>query len=132
MHFVPSPFTLGYLVGTAFQDDLPILRRIIEENWKVAVATEESEEHTHSSHLHLDLLRVDNHVDEETQTVKFYLELPNEVTHTRLRDGRKFEQWRFRPGQRLHMRLPQELWKDQVTLPAKAVVIDGPNVFVFA
>jgi membrane fusion protein, heavy metal efflux system len=44
---------------------------------------------------------------------------------------RKFEQWRFRPGQRLYLRLPLEHWPDQLILPAQAVVVDGPNAYVF-
>lgn len=120
-----------YLVGTAFQDDLPVLERIAEERWKVTVETHDSS-HQYGSEMRLDLLRLDNHVDEESQTVKFYLELPNQVAHTRVDAGRTFEQWRYRPGQRLHLRLPVEKWTNQVTLPTEAVVVDGPNVFVFA
>ena len=119
-----------YLEGTAFQDDLPILERIANEGWMVTVETHEHDQHNHAD-IHLPLLRIDNHVDEASQTVKFFLELPNRVSHTRESDGRIFEQWRFRPGQRLHVRLPMERWMDQLTLPADAVVVDGPNVFVF-
>ena len=42
-----------------------------------------------------------------------------------------FEQWQLRPGQRMHIRLPVERWVDQIVLPTDAVVVDGPNVFVF-
>lgn len=125
-----------YLEGTAFQDDLPILQRIMDLGWRVTVDTHEhgySHSHSHGegSEIDLELLRVDNHVDESSQTVKFYLELPNEVVHTRDYAGGQFEQWRFRPGQRLHIRLPVEVWDSQLTLPADAVVVDGPNAFVF-
>ncbi len=125
-----------YVEGSAFQDDLPVLERIANEGWKVTVETHEhTHEHKHGHHGHsdlsLDLLRIDNHVDEETQTAKFFLELPNQVFQTRISEGRKFEQWRFRPGQRLHLRLPAERWQNQITLPADAVAVDGPNVFVF-
>ncbi|HBE67891.1 MAG TPA: hypothetical protein DDW52_07055 [Planctomycetaceae bacterium] len=125
-----------YVEGTAFQDDLAVLDRIMDQGWKVTVQTHENthepdQQHQHQSELSLDLLRIDNHVDEETQTVRFFFELPNQVRHTRGSDGRKFEQWRFRPGQRLHLRLPAERWSDQLTLPADAVVVDGPNTFVF-
>lgn len=120
-----------YLEGTAFEDDLSVLDRIVENEWKVTVEQHTSD-HAHSNSLRLELLRVDNHVDEETQTVKFFIELPNEVARRRLTDGKLFEQWRFRPGQRLHLRLPVERWENQLTLPIDAVVVDGPNAFVFA
>ncbi|MDA7980458.1 MAG: efflux RND transporter periplasmic adaptor subunit [Pirellulales bacterium] len=126
-----------YVEGTAFEADLPVLKRIAREGWMIDAETVvESHMHSHGqSHatpMQLELLRVDNHVDEATQTVRFFLELPNEVTQTLTEEGRQFEQWKFRPGQRLHLRLPVERWENQITLPTDAVVMDGPNVFVFA
>ena len=120
-----------YLEGTAFQEDLPVLDQIAERDWKVLVE-QHVQSQQHDDVIRLELLRVDNHVDEETQLVKFYLELPNAVTRKRRAEGRLFEQWRFRPGQRLHLRLPVEHWQNQLTLPVEAVVVEGPNVFVFA
>jgi multidrug efflux pump subunit AcrA (membrane-fusion protein) len=120
-----------YVEGTAFEDDLPALDRIAENDWKVTLEPHGDDEPDNDP-ICLSLLRVDNHVDEETQTVKFFIELPNEVTRIRRSDARLFEQWRFRPGQRMHLRLPVEKWENQVTLPVEAVVVDGPNVFVFA
>lgn len=123
-----------YIEGTAFEADLPILSLIAQKGWKITAETvHESHNHGDSSQsMLLKLLRVDNHIDEATQTVRFFVELPNEIDQTLTEDGRQFEQWRFRPGQRLHLRLPVERWQNQLTLPTDAVVVDGPNVFVFA
>ncbi|WP_166831779.1 efflux RND transporter periplasmic adaptor subunit [Thalassoroseus pseudoceratinae] len=122
-----------YVEGMAFEADLSVLKRIAREGWQIDAETVvDSHTHSHATPVQLDLLRVDNHVDDATQTVRFFLELPNQVTETLTEDGRQFEQWRFRPGQRLHLRLPVERWENQITLPIDAVVIDGPNVFVFA
>ena len=122
-----------YIEGTAFESDLPTLERIAEKKWKItAETTHGADDESDTSSMLLELLRVDNHIDEATQTVRFFVELPNTVTQTLTEDGRQFEQWRFRPGQRLHLRLPVEQWPDQITLPNDAVVVDGPNVFVFA
>ncbi|MCC9655020.1 efflux RND transporter periplasmic adaptor subunit [Rhodopirellula halodulae] len=119
-----------YLEGMAFQDDLHVLDRIMQRDWMVVV-DDHSAEHAHGASVELPLLRIDNHVDEATQSVTFFVELPNEVTRDRVSDGRLFQQWRFRPGQRLHLRLPVEQWKDQWMLPAEAVVVEGPDAFVF-
>jgi len=123
-----------YIEGTAFEEDLPVLNRIMENGWQIT-----AEQHqTHGDHTHrtagesLQLLRVDNHVDEDTQTVRFFVELSNEVARQREEEGRTFELWKFRPGQRLHLRLPVDHWEDQWVLPAGAVVVEGPNVLVFA
>ncbi|MCD0463725.1 efflux RND transporter periplasmic adaptor subunit [Roseiconus lacunae] len=130
-----------YLEGTAFEDDLPILNRVIDHGWNVTASFHDMKVAgvSHLSHLRFDghseklnLLRVDNHIDERTQTIRFFVELPNRVTSTREVDGRIFEQWRFRPGQRIHLRLPVQRLENQLQLPVDAVVVDGPNVYVFA
>lgn len=123
-----------YIQGTAFEDDLPILNKIAENDWDISVELHG----IHGGHTARDvlnsvkLLRVDNHVDQKTQSVHFYAGLRNSVTRTKKSRGQSFEQWRFRPGQRLHLRLPVERWENQIILPADAVVVDGPNVIVFA
>jgi hypothetical protein len=43
-----------------------------------------------------------------------------------------FEQWKYRPGQRLHLRLPVERWQRQFVLPIGAVAIEGINAYVFS
>ncbi len=122
-----------YIEGTAFENDLPILRQVAAQGWQVTAELPNGYESDHESSLHqsFPILRIDNHVDEATQTVRFFIELPNQVTETRHDHQHTFEQWRFRPGQRLHLRLPAEQWSDQLTLPPESVVVDGPNVVVF-
>ena len=39
--------------------------------------------------------------------------------------------WRFKPGQRAHLEIPDENRTQQVVAPAGAVGIDGPETFVF-
>ena len=122
-----------YIEGTAFEVDLRTLENIAEKGWSITAETMHTDsDNSHSETLQLKLLRIDNHIDESTQTIGFFVELPNEVTQTLTEEKRDFQQWRFRPGQRLHLRLPVARWVNQITVPADAVVIDGPNTFVFA
>lgn len=122
-----------HVAGTAFGDDVPKLDRIADESWLITAEITLSDTETPDVVAGLELLRVDNHVDERTQTVRFYVDLPNTSTHLREDgEGRVFEQWRFRPGQRLHLRLPEDRWENQLSVPLAAVVVDGPNAFVFA
>jgi biotin carboxyl carrier protein len=82
-----------------------------------------------------------NQVDPGTRTFAFYLSLDNQP-RTFERDGRTHFVWRFRPGQRVRLRVPVErlvtLAADGKTevlpfvLPAGAVVREGPEAFVFA
>lgn len=126
-----------YIQGTAFESDLPILDQIADQNWSIAVDFENhpvgDEHHSADSSLMLNLLRVDNHVDDVTQTVRFFISLPNEVQRTVQGDGGKvFQQWKYRPGQRVHLNLPTEQWENQFVVPAQAVALDGPNATIFA
>lgn len=122
-----------YIKGAAFEADLPILNRIAENDWEIALELPQSELTGDGTALgSVKLLRVENHVSEASQTVYFYARVSNHVTREQSEQNRLFEQWMFRPGQRLHLRLPVELWRDQLVLPASAVVVDGPNVLVFA
>lgn len=80
----------------------------------------------------LKLLYLDNHVDPKTQAYSFYVPLENEV----LRDstdehGRVYRSWKYKPGQRVHVRVPVERLPDRMVLPAAAVVSEGPESFVF-
>ena len=39
--------------------------------------------------------------------------------------------WRFRPGQRVRLKIPVERLEDVFVLPAAAVVREGPEAYVF-
>ncbi|VTR98988.1 MchE protein OS=Rhodopirellula sp. SWK7 GN=RRSWK_02569 PE=4 SV=1 [Gemmata massiliana] len=81
-----------------------------------------------------------NQVDTATRTFAFYLPLENQP-RTFERDGKTHFVWRFRPGQRVRIKLPVERFvvlapdgKSEVrpfVLPAGAVVREGPEAFVF-
>jgi multidrug efflux pump subunit AcrA (membrane-fusion protein) len=45
--------------------------------------------------------------------------------------GRKFCTWKYKVGQRVHVFVPTEELRDQIVLPADAVVQEGPETFVF-
>jgi cobalt-zinc-cadmium efflux system membrane fusion protein len=78
-------------------------------------------------------------VDPVNRTFPFYLSLDNE-SRTIDRDGRTYLAWRFRPGQRVRLRVPVERLAtpgaggkdaDPFVLPLGAVVREGPEAFVF-
>ena len=72
-----------------------------------------------------------NQVDPATRTFAFYLPLDN-LSATFERDGRTYFVWRYRPGQRVRLRVPVEKLGDEVfVLPAAAVVREGADAFVF-
>lgn len=125
-----------YIRGQAFESDLPLLQQMTEKGWGIRAEFghdhDSSDENTTVKN-DLRVLRVENTVGSESQTLSFFLPLQNEKLST-LRDqkDRAFTHWRFKPGQRVHLRLPVEKWENQIVVPLDAVVIEGPNVKVFA
>lgn len=80
----------------------------------------------------LNVLYVDNHVDSETQTFSFYVPLRNEVLKDVVDDaGRVFRSWKYKPGQRVHVRIPLGRVEKQIVLPRDAIADEGPESFVF-
>jgi biotin carboxyl carrier protein len=80
-----------------------------------------------------------NQVDPVTRTFAFYLPLENQP-RTFERDGRAHFVWRYRPGQRVRLKVPVEKLaaagpdgkeRPPFVLPAGAVVREGPEAFVF-
>lgn len=79
----------------------------------------------------LTIHHLSNQVDPATRTFAFYLPLDNQPT-TFERDGKTHFVWRFRPGQRVRLKVPVEKLGDAVfVLPAGAVVREAVEAFVF-
>ena len=124
-----------YIRATAFESDLEILNQIAENNWPLSVEFQHhlSADSAHDDCLKLNLLRIDNHMDEASRSIRFYISLVNDVERTIHDDsGRIFQQWLYRPGQQVHLSLPEQHWTDQIVVPADSVAIDGPNAIIFA
>lgn len=124
-----------YIQGQAFESDLPALERLQREGEFVSARFG----HAHGGDHHYDEVRerlrvlyLDNHVDSVTQTFLFYVPLDNEPAHDEVRgDGAVFRSWRFKPGQRTHLLVPEETWKNRLVVPRQAVVIDGLETVMF-
>lgn len=123
-----------YIRGQAFESDLVTISRLADDS--EAISAEFGHQH-HDQHAHvtarqgLKVLHVDNHVDPETQTFSFYLPLENDIVQDLVSEGRTYRQWRFKPGQRVHLRIPVARYEDTIKLPLAAVAIEGPNAVVF-
>lgn len=116
--------------GQAWERDLPLLTKLIDERQTVSVSLGDSDSPVTIEGLRI--LFMDNHVDNETQTYRFYIEVPNAVlTENRVGEDRRFRTWRFKPGQRGHVQLPVKMWTDRLVLPSDAVAEDGVDHIIF-
>jgi len=119
-----------FLRGEAFEADVPSIHQLENLGWQVRAEFGDGGQQKQLEDLAVTY--VDNHVDPQTQTFPFYLALPNRViAENRDAAGRLFRSWQYKPGQRAHLMVPVERWKDQMVLPRQAVVRSGVESFVF-
>lgn len=126
---VLADYSRLYIGGDAFERDAPALIRAAEEGWQVSAVLEHEQKQVVEG---LNLVYVANEIDPESRTLRFYVNLPNEIVHKAHRDNnRVFPVWRFKPGQRIELRVPVDRWENQIVLPVGAIATDGPERYVF-
>ncbi len=118
-----------YFEGQAFEKDLELLRTVTQDDKAVAVAF--GTERRQTIEPNLQVIHIDNHIDTESQTFRFYVPIRNQVLGDTGTGDVIFRSWRFKPGQRGHVQIPAETISGHFTLPREAVVIEGPYAFVF-
>lgn len=117
--------------GRAFRDETSLLERSIKEGWPVEVDFQESASTDWPSGEQTFYIRyLANVIDPNTRTFAFLMPLENQsktVDHA----DRKQMLWRFRPGQKVRLRVRTEKLEDVFVLPADAVALEGAEAFVF-
>lgn len=116
--------------GLAFESDIDVLRRTWHANWKVTALFDSTDSES-GGVKDLDIAWLANEVDADSRTLKFYVDLPNQVIHDRQQPNGRFVDWNYFPGQRLTLQIPVEEWPDRIVLPVDAVARDGADCFVF-
>ena len=120
-----------YVEGQAFDDDAELLVQAARESWDVMVSHVEKDRSV-DERLELQILYVADRVERDTRSLPFYLSLPNHLVRDESDHGHRFVAWRFRPGQRMEVKIPiGEPWENQIVLPADAVIREGAESFLF-
>ena len=128
---VLSDFALLYLEGRAFERDAQALEIAANEGWTVTALPQQGTS-PGSAIEGLKLAYVNNEVDADSRALRFFVLLPNEVVNESVSaDGRIFPTWRYKPGQRMNIRVPVERWEDRIVLPIEAIAQDGLESYVF-
>ncbi|WP_145383205.1 efflux RND transporter periplasmic adaptor subunit [Botrimarina mediterranea] len=119
-----------YIEGAAFETDATAVAEAKRRGWKATAVVEQLGSERDLTGLSIAYLA--NEVNAASRTLPFYVSLKNEIVEdTQNESGQRFLSWRYRPGQRMQLRVPVEEWADQIVLPAGAVVKEGPDSFVF-
>jgi membrane fusion protein, heavy metal efflux system len=120
-----------YIEGKAFEQDSEAVNQAAASGWKIS-AVRESNCTEGCAAEGLKILYSDGRIDPESRAFHFYLTLPNQVMRCyQTPDKREFISWQYKPGQRMTLRIPVELWKDRIVLPLEAVAQDGAEYYVF-
>lgn len=121
-----------YIEGTAFQEDAPAINTAAAQGLEVDVVLESGSSPSRELLPNLDILYVSSEVEVESRALHFYVVLPNQlVRQTESPEGTRFVYWRFKPGQRMQIRVPVERWERRIVLPSTAIAQDGPHAYVF-
>ncbi len=122
---------LLYVEGKAFEEDASRLIEASKEG-KLVEVVPVSGTHDSSQKLELKFQSVADQIDKQSRALNFYLLLPNQLVEETGGSDNAFVAWKYRPGQRMEAKIPtSKVLKNKIVLPADAVVIDGPNAFVF-
>lgn len=119
------------LRGQAFEQDEQVLQESLANRSPVQAVFENGIRVPTEQPL---LIRyIENEVDADSRALHFFIGLPNERVARSASDRQEttFPVWRFRPGQRLRVRVPIREYKNQFVLPVDAVARDGAEHYVF-
>ena len=79
----------------------------------------------------LKIVYIGNEVNRQSRALPFYVSLENEIERTEKIGGQQFVSWRFKPGQRLQVRVPVAGFDNAIVVPKDAIAEEGPERFVF-
>lgn len=119
-----------YIEGMAFESDISALRQVSRQGWNVSAVfgrTDDPSDRVDD----LEIAWLANEVDAESRSLRFYVELPNQIVDDRRQPNGRFVDWKFSPGQRLQLQVPVEEWPDRIVLPVDAVASEAAEYFVF-
>jgi|JI10StandDraft_1071094.scaffolds.fasta_scaffold00248_49 cobalt-zinc-cadmium efflux system membrane fusion protein len=120
-----------YVVGHAFKQDAEVLERAALNGTQVDLGfAEDAPDFWPQSQQVFTIRHLANTVDLDARTFDFFVPLQNQ-NRQYVKDGKAFLVWRYRPGQRVRIRIPIERLENVVVLPTEGVVKEAGEAFVF-
>jgi len=117
--------------GQAYEKDLPRIREAIgkREPVRISIGPEETHEHIDGQKV----AYLSNHVDDATNTYPFYIYLKNENVfgYSGSLNADEYVTWKWKPGQRAHVEIPDLILPRSIVIPRDALAVDGLTNYVF-
>ncbi|MCC6493462.1 MAG: efflux RND transporter periplasmic adaptor subunit [Pirellulales bacterium] len=119
-----------FIQGTAFEQDAQRLRDAAANQASIT-AHQRLPDGEGPAISDLKILYIADQIDPESRALHFYVMLPNSIVLDRSENGRRFQQWIYKPGQRVELQVPVESWRDRLVVPAAAVISEGAESYVY-
>lgn len=120
-----------FLEGRVFKHEVSLVQKAMEEEWPLEMQLVQPEKKIWAPlTTPLKILYIGNEVDPDSQTVGVYVPIRNDYIK-RTEGDKVFRTWRFRPAQRVFLRIPVEHYENVLVLPTDAVVREGVENYVF-
>ncbi len=117
--------------GRGFVDDMPLIQQTAKEGYLINLEFEQqSGIDWPPAPTQLRIHHIENTVDTQTRTFGFHLVLENQWQVYEQGEHTGFL-WRFRPGDRVRLKVAVEKLENVIVLPQAAVVREGPEAYVF-
>ena len=124
-----SDFSQLLIEGQAFQRDGKVLRQAADTDADVQAVFESSEAPDVIDGLHV--VYIGTEVNRKSRALPFYVALPNQVERSEQSGDKTYVSWRYKPGQRLTVRVPVSRIQDAIIVPKDAVAAAGPEHYLF-
>jgi len=117
--------------GRGFKDDMPLIQQAAKDGMAIELEFEEGNRgNWPPPPKELRIHHLENSIDVESRTFGFHLVLENQW-QSYAQEGHTGLLWRFRPGDRLRLKVAVEKLENVFVLPQAAVVREGPEAYVF-
>tara|TARA_R110002049_G_scaffold72490_1_gene186994 strand:- start:103644 stop:105164 length:1521 start_codon:yes stop_codon:yes gene_type:complete len=125
-----SDYSNVLVEGHAFQSDAETLRLAADSNLPLqAVFEPTGSQPIVVEDLHI--AYIGNEIDRQSRSMPFFVPLKNEIERSEKRGAKQYVSWRYKPGQRLQLRVPSGGFDNVLVVPKDAVAEEGPERYVF-
>ena len=125
-----SDYSQLLIEGHAYQRDADALKEAADSDLPLQAVMESTGEMPEVI-KGLKIIYIGNEINRQSRALPFYVALDNEVERSEQRGPNQYVSWRYKPGQRLTLRVPVAGFDDAIVVPKQAVAEEGPERYVF-
>ena len=125
-----SDYSQVMIEGHAFEKDASALRAAATKQLSLQAVVSLSGADTKLID-NLKIAYIGNEIDLQSRVLPFYVAVQNEIERSTQWGELRFVSWRFKPGQRLQIRVPLSSYERMIVLPRDAVAEEGAERYVF-